>query len=452
MVVGGAIEGLRTVLKFGGSCLKSRADISAIADRIRMFSPFPVVVVSAFFGVTDRLLDAVNDIRSHSFDRSSFLRWIRDHHYALAPEILTSDSLPRFEEALVNLDLALASLVNGEEDEISVLVSGERLSSVCLEAALSSRGIKVRAMWAEDVPIRVKGRTPFVRMDLSRTSESAYIPTDEIPLIAGWYGIDQSENLATMSRGGSDCTATYIAAIIGAAAVIIWRDVPGVLSLDPSWGMRGRRIPYLNYREAVEIASYSSRLLHPDAIEPLVESGIPMIIRPLHQPDEPGTYVGPSISIGQPTVRVLVCHRRRFDLLWRLRSGGSLSSSLTGLGRLLHKQRIKIWSIRADPAGIRVLLDEADLTRVESSILGFDSEAEIQIGPPLALLSVFGEGISSNHNVRETLLDSLLGLGIDAWELESQEEGHAIHLLFNDEDAVTAVGRLTECFELLDAD
>ena len=198
--------------------------------------------------------------------------------------------------------------------------------------------------------------------------------------------------------------------------------------------MRGRRIPYLNYREAVEIASYSSRLLHPDAIEPLVESGIPMIIRPLHQPEEPGTYVGPSISIGRPTVRVLVCHRRRFDLLWRLRSGGSLSSSLTGLGRLLHKQRIRIWSIRADPAGIRVLLDEADLARVESSILGFDPEAEIQIGSPLALLSVFGEGISTDHHVRETLLDSLLGLGIDAWELESQEEGHAIHLLFNDED------------------
>ena len=58
-----------------------------------------------------------------------------------------------------------------------------------------------------------------------------------------------------MSRGGSINTATYVAAIIGAASVIIWRDVPGVLSLDPSWGMRGRRIPYLNYREAVEIAS-----------------------------------------------------------------------------------------------------------------------------------------------------------------------------------------------------
>tara|TARA_B100000614_G_scaffold94876_1_gene85707 strand:+ start:155 stop:454 length:300 start_codon:yes stop_codon:yes gene_type:complete len=99
-----------------------------------------------------------------------------------------------------------------------------------------------------------------------------------------------------------------------------------------------------------------------------------------------------------------------------------------------------------------VLLDEADLARVESSILGFDPEAEIQIGSPLALLSVFGEGISTDHHVRETLLDSLLGLGIDAWELESQEEGHAIHLLFDDEDAVTAVGRLTECFELLDAD
>ena len=96
--------------------------------------------------------------------------------------------------------------------EVPVLVSGERLSSVCLEAALSSRGIKVRAMWAEEVPIRVKGRAPFVRMDLSRTSECARIPSDEIPLIAGWYGIDQSDNLSTMSRGGSDSTATYLAA------------------------------------------------------------------------------------------------------------------------------------------------------------------------------------------------------------------------------------------------
>ena len=441
----------RSVLKFGGSCLKSSLDISAIAERISEIDHYPVVVVSAFFGVTDRLFDAIHETKEGRLHVPTFIHWIRTHHTSVTPEILTSSNLEKFEEALQILNSSLCEISSpGAEQE--VLVTGERLATTCLEAALIARGVTCKSFWAEEIPIVVKGREPFIRIDRSVTSKLIHLPIDIIPLCAGWYGIDSDNVLSTLSRSGSDCTAACIASTISASSVVIWRDVPGVLSIDPSWGMPGRRIPYLNYDEAVEIASYSSRLLHPDAIEPLVESGIPLIIRPLHQPNEPGTFVGPSISVGRPHVRVLVCHRRRFDILWKVRSGSQLSRNLIGLGRSLHQKRIKIWSIRADQAGIRVLVDEKDLTRVESAILSFDSEAKIELGQPIALLSLFGQGISSNKEIRSNLINSLNDQGCNPEEMNQEGTEHGIHLLIPDNEAVHTVGFLTEMFELLDAE
>ncbi len=441
----------RSVLKFGGSCLKSSLDISAIAERISEIDHYPVVVVSAFFGVTDRLFDAIHETKEGRLHVPTFIHWIRTHHTSVTPEILTSSNLEKFEEALQILNSNLCEISSpGAEQE--VLVTGERLATTCLEAALIARGVTCKSFWAEEIPIVVKGREPFIRIDRSVTSKLIHLPIDIIPLCAGWYGIDSDNVLSTLSRSGSDCTAACIASTISASSVVIWRDVPGVLSIDPSWGMPGRRIPYLNYDEAVEIASYSSRLLHPDAIEPLVESGIPLIIRPLHQPNEPGTFVGPSISVGRPHVRVLVCHRRRFDILWKVRSGSQLSRNLIGLGRSLHQKRIKIWSIRADQAGIRVLVDEKDLTRVESAILSFDSEAKIELGHPIALLSLFGQGISSNKDIRSNLINSLNDQGCNPEEMNQEGTEHGIHLLIPDNEAVHTVGFLTEMFELLDAE
>ena len=441
----------RSVLKFGGSCLKSSQDISAIAERISEIGQNPVVVISAFFGVTDRLLDAIHDSKEGRLHVPTFVHWIRTHHSAVTPEILTSSNLERFDEAIQILSSNLHEIDSpGAVQE--VLVTGERLATTCLEAALIARGVICKSFWAEEIPIIVKGRDPFIRIDRSVTTELIQLPNDIIPLCAGWYGIDSDNVLSTLSRSGSDCTAACIASAIGASSVVIWRDVPGVLSIDPSWGMPGRRIPYLNYDEAVEIASYSSRLLHPDAIDPLVESGIPLIIRPLHQPNEPGTFVGPSISVGRPHVRVLVCHRRRFDILWRVRSGSQLSRNLTGLGRSLHQKRIRIWSIRADQAGIRVLVDEKDLPRVESAILSFDSEAKIDLGHPIALLSLFGQGISSDQEIRSTLLTSLHNQDCHPEEMNQEGTEHGIHFLIPDSEAVLTVGCLTDMFELLDAE
>ena len=82
-------EYFRSVLKFGGSCLKSSLDISAISERILELDSTPVVVVSAFYGVTDRLLDAIHDARNSRLHVSTFVHWIRSHHTALTPEILT---------------------------------------------------------------------------------------------------------------------------------------------------------------------------------------------------------------------------------------------------------------------------------------------------------------------------------------------------------------------------
>ena len=107
---------------------------------------------------------------------------------------------------------------------------------------------------------------------------------------------------------------------------------------------------------------------------------------------------------------------------------------------------------RKDQAGIRVLVDEKDLPRVESAILSFDSEAKIDLGHPIALLSLFGQGISSNQEIRSSLLNSLNNEGCHPEEMNQEGTEHGIHLLIPDGEAVHTVGCLSEMFELLDAE
>ena len=99
-----------------------------------------------------------------------------------------------------------------------------------------------------------------------------------------------------------------------------------------------------------------------------------------------------------------------------------------------------------------MLVDEKDLSRVESAILSFDSEAKIDLGNPIALLSLFGQGISSDQEIRSTLLNSLDEQGCNPEEMNQEGTEHGIHLLIPDSEAVHTVGCLTDMFELLDAE
>ena len=301
------------VYKFGGAAL---ADAGAILHAARIVSrrragPL-VVVASAMAGVTDALLaiagDAAlpmgkpaNGIDPALHEAIDGLR--RRHMDAVAELALDAATCAELAAAIDEESRNLAQLCAtvAERGELSAATSdvvtarGERLAARLLAAALRASGIDARYVDAIDV-IRADARHGSASPDTAGTAAAAaeriapLLETGVVPVVPGFIGRAPNGAIVTLGRGGSDLTATLLARVLGAREVVLWKDVPGMLTADPRVVPDARFIPTLHVREAAELAYYGARVLHPRALIPLAEDAR-LTVRALADPDAPGTEI-----------------------------------------------------------------------------------------------------------------------------------------------------------------
>ena len=436
------------VHKFGGSCLSAIEDIDAVVERIRHSDGRSVVVVSAFNGITDRLIEQI-DHRSTA-SNSAFTASIELEHIERVPEIVSSPWAVRFADTLHHLSTLLDShaIECNVEVRADALACGERLSSLAIAAALDARGIPSIPAWSEETGIRLIGRGEDARIDANLTKELLEIPTGAVPVITGWYGVTK-DGYALLGRGGSDLTATAVAAALDASMVTIWRDVEGVLALSPRWTLPARNLSNLSYTEAAELALFSEPMLHPSAVEPLREPGIPLYLRPLHSPEVDGTIIGPSIRLETPRVRAVGCLPRLVPLSWSLSSALSLTECVSDAMSTLGRARIRVASIRAQPGRVRLLVSSRMAARAKRILSEKPNLPTPELGEPLSILCFVGEGIGNDI----TTLDRIEALAIESNIVlhfsEDEKRDHAIHATVPANQTETALQSLCAALDLL---
>jgi aspartokinase/homoserine dehydrogenase 1 len=111
------------------------------------------------------------------------------------------------------------------------------------------------------------------------------------PVIPGFIGRAPDGSVTTLGRGGTDLSATLFGRVLGATRVVLWKDVPGILTADPRLVPDARLIPQLHHREAAEVAHYGAKVLHPRALIPLAGTRITLHVRSFIHPEHPGTEV-----------------------------------------------------------------------------------------------------------------------------------------------------------------
>jgi aspartokinase/homoserine dehydrogenase 1 len=110
-------------------------------------------------------------------------------------------------------------------------------------------------------------------------------------VVTGFVAATAEGTPTTLGRNGSDYSASVFAALLGAAQIHIWTDVDGVMSADPRLVPEARPLPELSYREAMELAYFGARVIHPGTMAPAVQAGIPLFIRNTFAPHAPGTRI-----------------------------------------------------------------------------------------------------------------------------------------------------------------
>ncbi len=306
-----------TVHKFGGSSLADATCYRRVAD-IVVSQPEGnlAVVVSAIGGVTDLLLGLI-DKASSDKPVDTTVATLRSRHEGIVSELLTPQRaeklLSEFGADLEDIGSVLKALsvVKSASHRSRDLVAGygEIWSARLLAALLDERGEREGDMLcvdARDVLVVESGEMgPIVVWDDTHEKRKQVIPDgfSGVAVVTGFIARDREGLQTTLGRNGSDYSASIFGGLLGAAAVNIWTDVEGVMSGDPRRVPEARVIDEISYNEAMELAYFGAKVIHPQTMAPAVAHGIPIRIRSTFNPGHPGTEITADPGSGATLVK-----------------------------------------------------------------------------------------------------------------------------------------------------
>jgi aspartokinase/homoserine dehydrogenase 1 len=300
------------VHKFGGSSVANADCFRKVATIVETAPPGRLgVVLSASRGVTDALLRIVALAERKDERVAEELQQLHARHTAMAAELLSPAAAERYTSAFAadvrDLEEALRSLhrphslhqPRASPRGVSDLVAGygELWSTRLLRPLLEERARRAGPVaWLDArrvVVVEWGPLGPAVQWPETRANISAQVPPSfhGTLVITGFVAVDRRGVPTTLGRNGSDFSASIFGALLGAAEILIWTDVDGVLSADPRRVPDATVIDSLSYDEAVELAYFGAKVIHPQTIAPAVQDRIPIWIRNTFAPDKVGTLI-----------------------------------------------------------------------------------------------------------------------------------------------------------------
>ena len=270
------------------------------------------VVVSAMSKVTDLLLDTMR--KAEAGDEAGVdanLVQLVAKHETCCRELLPAGEIQ--DQALTGVRgliqefarIVKGMMMLGERPLQSVdraVAIGERLSALMMAAYLGSTGVPAQDVNASDV-IATDGvfgnATPLTEETRDRAAKvvQPLLAGKTVPIVTGFNGSTLGGQPTTLGRGGSDFSASILAAALDAEELWIWTDVDGIMTADPRLVTDARVLDAITYAEAAELAYAGAKVLHPRTLAPLVEHGIPVWSKNSFAPEKPGTRIVPKIEM-----------------------------------------------------------------------------------------------------------------------------------------------------------
>lgn len=291
------------VFKFGGASVKDSDSVRNVANILSLFkNESLVVVVSAMGKTTNALEKVVQAFFSSKPELSDALSAVKTSHL----NILTGlgfksghDIFHQLENVFTEIDRVIeAGTSKGYAYVYDQIVSqGELISTKIISAFLNENGFPNHWLDARDVihtdNTYREGQINWpLTENLVRDKISEVQMKDRIIITQGFIGATSENYTTTLGREGSDYTAAILTYCLNAEEMVVWKDVPGVLSADPKYYGDAVKLQEVSYLDAIELTYYGATVIHPKTIKPLENKNIPLRVRSFLAPNESGTSVG----------------------------------------------------------------------------------------------------------------------------------------------------------------
>jgi len=407
---------LKLVVKFGGTSLATVKEIKNVVKTVDKIAKKnkTVVVCSAVDGITDELIQISSFVeKGNKKDANRMLAKISQKHKQFADHLITNPKISQSLSNKLNSDLSeLEELVNGlillgevTPRSYDYLISfGERLSIDLVSFSLQELKNKSLPLSGKEAGIVTDSNfgdsRPLMdttKIRLSKTINE-HLKKNVIPVVAGFAGADQHDHTTTFGRGGSDYTATIIASCIDADEIWLMSDVEGMMTADPKLIKNAKLLKQVSYSEAIEMARFGAKQIHPRTFEPLLSKNIPMRIRSSFDVNNQGTLVTLPHSQSKIPVKCVAAIRKvgLLDL-----TGGILFAGPGAAAKIfsvLAKNNINAMMVSSNPSesSITIVVKKEDLHRAENALeidlLGTTLK-KIETIPNVAIIAVIGSGM-----------------------------------------------------------
>ena len=463
---------MKLVLKFGGTSLASVKDIQNVTNIVSELSNENeiVIVCSAVDGITDDLIHISEQIKKvNKKEANRVLAKISQKHKQFTTHIVTDSKIQKTLLDKMKSDLSeLEELVHGllllgevTPRSFDYLASfGEKLSINLVSFALQQlkkksvplsgkqAGIVTDSNFGESRPLM-----DTTKIRLSKTIQDLF-DKNTIPVVGGFSGADQHGNTTTFGRGGSDYTATIIASCIDADEIWLMSDVDGLMPAAPKLVNNAKLLKEVSYAEAVEMAQFGAKQIHPRTFEPLVSKKIPMRIRSTFDLANTGTIVTASPSAA--TKKPVKCASAIRNIGLVDLTGGVLFAApgtAAKIFTLLADINVNVMMVSSNPSesSISIIVKKSDLDRavnaLEMSLLG-KTVKKIVTTPNVSIIAVIGSGMSGTVGIASKVFSAVQKRNVNVIMIAQGSSELNLAFVVKDNDCKSVIQALHEEFEL----
>lgn len=299
------------VLKFGGTSVGSVESILSVKKIVEAEKEPVVVVVSALGGITDKLIKTSKLALAGDLSYQSEFDEIAERHHQMIEAVIPSgEKKERLLETIDALLDELKSIYQGvylirdlsPKTSAAIVSYGERLSSNIVAVLIDG------AKWFDSrtfIKTEIKSGRQLLASDLTHELvKQAFVDLPKVSLVPGFISTDaDSGEVTNLGRGGSDYTASIIAAALDASFLEIWTDVDGFMTADPKVISTAYTINELSYVEAMELCNFGAKVVYPPTIYPVCVKNIPILIKNTFNPSGKGTVIKSDIAEDQKPIK-----------------------------------------------------------------------------------------------------------------------------------------------------
>src|SRR6201996_8012599 len=454
------------VLKFGGTSVGSIASIQTLLDILKNEKgENPVVVLSAMSGVTN-LLVSMAEGAANGVDFTDKLAELETRHFDVVKSLLNvQNQNPAFTrlkiffnqlEDLLQGILTLRELTAKTRD--MVLSYGERCSTLMVGKIAAQHFADVLHVDASEL---IKTDSSFgnakVNTDLTELLIRDFYQQnkDKVVFVTGFIASNDTGQMTTLGRGGSDYTAAIFGAALNAQEIQIWTDVNGMMTADPRIVKKAFSLPELTYTEAMELSYFGAKVIYPPTMIPAFLKKIPIVIKNTFEPDFEGTIIQHHCKASSLPIKG-ISSINDISIINVQGSGMVGKSGFSGrLFSLLAREQINIILITQSSSehSITFAVDPDHAAKAQR-VIEQEFELELlagklespEIEQHLAILAIVGENMKQTPGISGKLFHALGRNGINVRAIAQGSSEYNISVIISKHDLAKALNAVHDAF------